>query len=101
GPPEACLNPHKLLQAVVEPGLSGVERAFGVHPAAVDGGRELARLLALLAPAADEGAVGLANLDAALADEMEQAVGVRHELVGVIQAGAHADELAKHGEDLP
>src|SRR5207248_2834249 len=46
-------------------------------------------------------AIGLPDLDAAAPDDVQQTVGVDQGLVGVIDAGAHADELAQHGENLP
>ena len=45
--------------------------------------------------------VGLPDLDQARADQVQHAVGVLERLVGVFDAGAHADELAQHREHLP
>src|SRR5688572_3695922 len=96
------LDADELLEAVVAAGFGGVEGAVGVHPGAVDAaGDELARCLALLTPAADLGAIALPDLDAGATGDVEGAIGVESDAVGVADVLLQADELAVGGEDLP
>src|SRR6185503_4250235 len=69
------LDAGELLQAVVEAGLGGVDRAFGIQPDAVDAAtHELAGLAAGLAPASEAGAVLRPDLDAGPAADVQDAV---------------------------
>src|SRR5512134_1615115 len=62
---------------------------------------ELAWLLALLTPAPDPGPVALPDLDAGAASDVEGAVDVEGDSVGVADVLLQADERAVGGEDLP
>src|SRR5262245_45826409 len=82
-PPEH-LDADELLEAVVAAGFGRVEGAVRVHPGAVDtAGDELARGLALLPPAADLGSIALPDLDTRAAGNVEGAIGVEGDAVGV------------------
>src|SRR5439155_7847931 len=92
----------ELLEAIVAAGFGRVEGAVSVHPGTVDAaGDELAWCLALLPPAADFGSVTLPDLDAGAAGDVERAVGVERDPVGVADVLLQAHERAVGGEDLP
>src|SRR5438552_1901315 len=76
-------DPRELLQAVVAAGLANVERALGVHPAAVRADHELAGSITPLAPAANQRAVRLPDLDDVSADQVQDTVSVDEGLVRV------------------
>src|SRR5262249_8490210 len=62
---------------------------------------ELPRRLASLPPAPDFGAVALPDLDAGAASDVERAVSVEGDPVGVADMLLEADERTVRGEDLP
>src|SRR5215831_11377606 len=74
----------KLLEAIVAAGFGRVESAVRVHPGPMDAaGDELAWGLALLPPAAYFGAVTLPDFDAGAARDVERAIGIEGNSVGV------------------
>src|SRR5262245_53946231 len=82
--PSYCSDTDELLEAVVAAGFGRVDGTVRVHPGAVDAaGDELARRLTLLPPAADFGPVALPDLNAGAAGDVERAVGVEDNPVGV------------------
>src|SRR5712691_13209770 len=92
----------ELLEAVVAAGFGGVKGAVRVHPGAMDAASDaLPRRLALLPPAPDLGPVALPDLDAGAAGDVEGAIGVEGDPVGVADVLLQADERALGGEDLP
>src|SRR5262245_24327112 len=92
----------ELLEAVVAAGFGRVEGAVGVHPRPVHAaGDKLAWGLALLPPAADFGAVAFPDLDAGTASNVERAVGVEGDPVGVGDMLLQTDKRAVGREDLP
>src|SRR2546428_4750635 len=92
----------ELLEAVVAAGFGGVKGAVRVHPGAMDAASdELPRRLALLPPAPDLGPVALPDLDAGAAGDVEGAIGVEGDPVGVADVLLQADERTLCGEDLP
>src|SRR5712691_8057714 len=92
----------ELLEAVVTAGFGGVEGAIRVDPGAMDAASdELPRCLALLPPAPDLGPVALPDLDAGAAGDVEGAIGVEGDPIGVVDVLLQADERALGGEDLP
>ena len=92
----------ELLEAIVAAGFGRVEGAVGVHPGPMDAaGDELAWGFALLPPAADFGPVTLPDLDAGAACDVERAIGIERDPVGVAHVFLQAHERAVRGEDLP
>src|SRR5262245_24018117 len=92
----------ELLEAVVAAGFGRVEGAVGVHPGAMDAAsNELPRRLALFPPAPDLGPVALPDLNARAARDVEGAVSVEGDPVGVADVLLQADKRTVSGEDLP
>src|SRR5262249_27838273 len=92
----------ELLEAVVAAGFGSVEGAIRVHPGAMDAASdELPRRLTLRSPASDLGPVALPDLDARASGDVEGAIGVEGDPIGVVDVLLQADEHARGGEDLP
>src|SRR5262249_6323106 len=92
----------ELLEAVAATGVGRGDGGVRVHPGDMDAaGDELARRLTLLPPAADLGPVAFPDLDAGATGDVEGAIGVEGNPVGVADVLLQADERTVGGEDLP
>src|SRR5262245_19285120 len=92
----------ELLEAVIAARFGGVQVAVRVQPGAIDAASdELPRRLALLPPAPDLGPVALPDLDAGAAGDVEGAIGVEGDPIGMADVLLQADEHTVGGEDLP
>src|SRR5262249_1020445 len=99
--PPSRSDADELLEAVVAAGFGGVEGAVRVHPHPMDAaGDGLARRLVLLPPAPDLAPIAFPDLDAGATGNVERAVGIQGDPVGVGDMLLQTDKRAVGGEDL-